>query len=212
MSKSISTDETFGQLKKIHPDYQKALRIVIGAWAFVVLTILGVTSIISDAFILWIAFVILSILFLFLFFIYPKKVYKYTHYGLIDEVFYVQRGWIFKKRTAVSQNRIQHSDVEQGPSMRKYELAQLILHTAGVKEADISISGLQYSEAIEIRDYLLDLNKQTANKKSGSKEQVKNKDLEQNIKNITSSLYPTEASLATSVLSLHQDLPSMEEE
>ena len=111
----------------------------------------------------------------------------------------MQKGWLFKKRTAVAQNRIQHTDVEQGPFLRKYNLAQLILHTAGVKEADISISGLEYSEAIAIRDHLLHMNKQKNLTQQANKEtQVRN------VKE--KSLYPSENCIATSVLAFNQSI------
>jgi len=213
MSQSITADNLFSELRQVQPEYQKVVRLTILVWLLIGCAGFGFLAFIlikaNDDNLAYSLVVLIPILFfLSLFFIYPKKVYKYTHYGLVDEVFYVQKGWLFKKRTAVAQNRIQHTDVEQGPFLRKYGLAQLILHTAGVKEADISISGLEHTEAIAIRDHLLEWNKQKSRQSKERSKAVQISSVH------ASSLQPTEHCVATTVLALNQDLsrPVYEEE
>jgi hypothetical protein len=50
---------------------------------------------------------------------------------------------------------VQHIDVTQGPLQRNYNIAQLILHTAGTMNASVSLTGLSHEKAVEIRDELL---------------------------------------------------------
>ena len=116
---------------------------------------------------------------------------------MVDKVFYVCKGKWFRKRTAVAQNRIQHTDVSQGPIARKYDLATLTIHTAGMKEADIHISGLKHTDAVAMRDFLLLLNKQAVNDQIITSESL----LSQTKTNpLNFDLTPDEHSIATSVL------------
>ena len=52
-------------------------------------------------------------------------------------------------------SRVQHTDVEQGPLQRKYGVATLIVHTAGMEEAKVRLEGLTRGTALRIRDYLI---------------------------------------------------------
>ena len=134
-------------------------------------------------------------------FFFPKREYIHTKYGLINDVFYVQEGIWFKKRTAVAQNRIQHTDVDQGPVARRYDLATLTIHTAGMAEANIKVPGLKHADAIAMRDHLIHLNKQLLSAQLGDKKIVS-----------VTSLAPTENSMATSVLALRPMQVHTEEE
>ena len=204
MQDSITSDYLFTRLNQVEQDYKKVVRLNLLVWMSIVcigaLYVFRLVAKIQENNLYWFLIIIPFLFFLVLIIFYPNKVYKYTHYGLVDEVFYVQKGWLFKKRTAVAQNRIQHIDVEQGPFLRKYNLAQLILHTAGVKEADITISGLRYTDAIATRDYLLQLNKERL---TSSQAHV-NYHEDPEPSNTHRPLVPTENSIATSVLSLRE--------
>ena len=188
-------------LKPIERDYITVLRIQI---FLVMLVICGVLGFIAfktrDESHFPILFVVVFLFFLMLLIFYPKKIYKYTKYGMVDKVFYVHKGKWFRKRTAVAQNRIQHTDVSQGPLARKFDLATFTMHTAGMKEADIHISGLRHADAVAMRDHLLLLNKQYANDKPKDNAiRQSESPLQDNIHN----LVPNEQSIATSVLALH---------
>jgi len=142
-------------------------------------------------------------------FYFPKREYINTKYGLINDVFYLQKGIWFKKRIAVAQNRIQHTDVSQGPLERRYDLATLILHTAGMKEADIRVEGLKHADAVAMRDHLIYLNKQLQNSNSGS-HTIETVSLAKQL--VSDSLLPDENCMATSVLSLRPISINSEEE
>ncbi|MBT8140869.1 MAG: PH domain-containing protein [Gammaproteobacteria bacterium] len=185
-------------LKRIEKTHIKALRLTLLIWAVIVCGVLGVIAYVArDEILMPGIFLIAVLVFALLIIKYPRKVYDYTFYGLVDDVFYVQKGMWFKTRTAVAQNRIQHTDVQQGPIARRYDLATLTMHTAGMKEADIQISGLSHSDAIALRDHLLELNKAALTKltpKAGEKPAL--------LKDELSDLSPGEHCIATSVLAL----------
>lgn len=183
-------------LHSIEKDYIKVLRIQFFILMFIICGVVGFIAFKTrDESHFPILFMVLLIFFTTLIVLYPKKVYKYTKYGLLDKVFYTQKGLWFRKRTAVAQNRIQHTDVSQGPIERHYSLATLTMHTAGMKEADIQVSGLKHSDALEMRDHLIQLNKQSLLDSSTSKSARKNQSL--------IDMRPSDQSIATSVLSLH---------
>jgi membrane protein YdbS with pleckstrin-like domain len=45
---------------------------------------------------------------------------------------------------------------------RKFELATLIVHTAGTENASVILSGLPHGAALQIRDYLIDVGTEDA--------------------------------------------------
>ncbi len=55
----------------------------------------------------------------------------------------------------VPRSRVQHTDVSQGPIERTYDLATLIIYTAGTHYASISLGGLSHETALFIRDHLI---------------------------------------------------------
>ncbi len=84
----------------------------------------------------------------------PAARYQRTRYWLKTEGLYIQRGIWWRSRVLVPHNRIQHTDVTQGPLQRKYQLGTLIVHTAGTTNASVSLSGILHSRADELRDQL----------------------------------------------------------
>ena len=204
---SESLQDIPSQLKNIEHDYIKVATVhylIIMLVISIPLLILAffqldnpiIVSLVS----LVVAFLVFSIFF------FPKREYIHTKYGLINDVFYVQEGIWFKKRTAVAQNRIQHTDVDQGPVARRYDLATLTIHTAGMAEANIKVPGLKHVDAIAMRDHLIHLNKQLMN---SQRDQQRG---EKHPSGLASSLAPTEHSMATSVLALRPSPMLTEEE
>ncbi len=180
------------QLKNIERDYIKVARV---HYAFILLIVsiplLFVAYFQLDNFVLLGVFSLVIAFLTFSVFFFPKKEYLHTKYGLINDVFYVQEGIWFKKRVAVAQNRIQHTDVSQGPIARRYVLATLTIHTAGMAEANIKVPGLKHADAIAMRDHLIHLNKQLLGSTF----------LEKEVAPVVA-LTPNENSMATSVLAL----------
>lgn len=75
-------------------------------------------------------------------------------YALREKDLSYRNGWLFRKQTTVPFNRIQHSEISQGPLGRAFKLARLKIYTAGGASSDLSIPGMDPAEAASIRDFV----------------------------------------------------------
>ncbi len=85
----------------------------------------------------------------------PYWNYKHTSYRVSPIGIEIRKGIIWKRIISVPRSRIQHTDVEQGPLMRRYGLAKLTVHTAGTEQASVNLSGVAHETALQIRDFLI---------------------------------------------------------
>jgi len=81
--------------------------------------------------------------------------HRYTSYRVGDEGIEIRRGVIWRTVVSIPGSRVQHTDVSRGPLQRRFEVAALIIHTAGTTGAIVELSGLEYRAALEIRDLLI---------------------------------------------------------
>ena len=81
--------------------------------------------------------------------------YRTTGYRVDERGLTIRRGIFWRSVTSVPKSRIQHTDVLQGPLQRQFELATLVIHTAGTQDASVSLSGLAHRTALPIRDLLI---------------------------------------------------------
>ena len=75
-------------------------------------------------------------------------------YALSERDLTYKKGWIFYSTTTIPFNRIQHTEVSQGPLERRYDLSTLKVYTAGGSTSDMAIPGLEEEEAKQLRDYI----------------------------------------------------------
>ena len=88
-------------------------------------------------------------------YVWPKARYRRIRYRIDDQGLTIRRGIFWRSETFVPRSRVQHTDVLQGPVQRMFELATLIVHTAGTQDAAVGLSGLSYDAALPIRDFLI---------------------------------------------------------
>lgn len=82
----------------------------------------------------------------------PKRRYRRKGYSTaMDRLRYV-KGWFRKYDTVVPFGRVQHIDVKQGLVERWFGLATLVVHTAGMHNASVSVPGLSREMAVEVRE------------------------------------------------------------
>lgn len=142
-------DET--ALTPLHPDHVKVMRIsaLLTAIPFVIAAlILEFASAlpagtVAVPVLLVFAFIVLRV---------PLRRYHARGYQLGEDRLRVVRGLLFQTDTTVPFGRVQHIDVEQGPLERSYDLATLILHTAGSHNASVSLPGLAHKDALAMRE------------------------------------------------------------
>jgi membrane protein YdbS with pleckstrin-like domain len=81
--------------------------------------------------------------------------WKSTCWKLDDTGLHLRRGRMWRKEVLVPRSRVQHLDIERGPIERRYELATLIVHTAGTRQHALRIAGLPDADAVALRDALV---------------------------------------------------------
>lgn len=96
----------------------------------------------------------LSVFFFGLSMLWPALEYEYFRYGVREHDLLVQRGVIFRRRSSIPHNRIQHVDTRQGPIERLLGLSSVAVYTAAGMSADGSVPGLAEGEAEAMRDEL----------------------------------------------------------
>jgi membrane protein YdbS with pleckstrin-like domain len=85
----------------------------------------------------------------------PVLRHRHTAYRVTDEGLTIRRGVVWRSVISVHRSRVQHTDVAQGPLERLFDLATLVVYTAGTQHASISLGGLQRDRALLIRDHLI---------------------------------------------------------
>jgi membrane protein YdbS with pleckstrin-like domain len=87
----------------------------------------------------------------------PAVRYRHIWYRIDSHGMTICRGVVWRSVASIPRSRIQHTDVSRGPIERNFELATLIVHTAGTENASISLSGLPHDDALAVRDYLIEV-------------------------------------------------------
>ncbi len=72
---------------------------------------------------------------------FPAWEYAATGWRLDDKGFSVRTGIFWRKVICVPRARVQHADVHQGPLMRSYHIANIIVNTAGTENAKVELKG-----------------------------------------------------------------------
>lgn len=110
-------------------------------WAFRALAFLG----------LWLVFYGMA----YWYSIYWFKAYKYK---LTEAGLKIHHGVFWQHQNMVPRNRVQHIDITTGPLERRYQLSKLVVHTAGTRNATITLPGLLQSDAADLRQELINSN------------------------------------------------------
>jgi membrane protein YdbS with pleckstrin-like domain len=85
----------------------------------------------------------------------PELRHRYARYRVDRDGIHVRRGVWWRSQVHVPRNRIQHTDVSQGPLERNYGLGTLHVYTAGTQNAEVRLNGLEHGHALAIRDHLM---------------------------------------------------------
>ena len=85
----------------------------------------------------------------------PGVKYRHTFYSVSEEGIVIRRGVLWRATHNIPRSRVQHTDVSQGPVERAFELATLVIYTAGTHHASTSLDGLPRDRAFRIRDHLI---------------------------------------------------------
>ncbi len=86
----------------------------------------------------------------------PKKQHKHAGWCLTHNGLEIRHGIWWRNQISVPLARVQHTDVHQGPLMRRFGLAKLTIHTAGTENSAVALNGLNFEVAMRLRDALVE--------------------------------------------------------
>ena len=86
----------------------------------------------------------------------PALRYKRRSYRLDEVGLRIRQGLVFRSEVVIPRSRVQHTDVSRGPIERSFDLATLVINTAGTVNASTPLDGLPVARAYRIRDLLLE--------------------------------------------------------
>lgn len=95
------------------------------------------------------AVLVLAVLYLWLV---PRLKYGAWGYALHDTELHVRHGLFNRVATVVPLVRLQHLDVTQNILEKEFDLAKLIVHTAGTRHSTVTVPGLPHATAEALRD------------------------------------------------------------
>ncbi len=86
----------------------------------------------------------------------PKKQYQHAGWCLTNSGLEIRHGIWWRTQISVPLARVQHTDVHQGPLLRRFGLARLTVHTAGTENSAVALNGLSFEVAQRLRDALIE--------------------------------------------------------
>ncbi len=147
--------------KSLEKDYLKVFRI---SYAIVILLVSMPFTITSSVFwdLSWLyrvpMFFFLWLLFYGFFYWYSVHWFKAYKYTLTEAGLKIHKGVFWQQQNMIPRNRVQHIDITTGPLERRYDLSKLVVHTAGTRNATITLPGLLQEDAADLRQELINSN------------------------------------------------------
>ena len=115
-----------------------AIRQTLDVWQWLWLTL----TVVINALLIWCAY------------FFPRRNFDATSWRLHPHGFEIRRGIWWRHRIFIPKDRIQHTDVHQGPIQRAYGLSSLVLNTGGTHEPSITLDGIDMPLAESLREQL----------------------------------------------------------
>lgn len=144
--------------KGLHKDYLTAELMGVGI-LIVFLSIGTITGFFfgKDEMPPWLPYIIFGVLALIISLILTSTIlgFRRKKYALRQHDIIYKCGWLWRSTTIIPFNRVQHAEVHQGPIERMFNLSNLKVYTAGGSSSDLSISGITFTEAQNMKFYIL---------------------------------------------------------
>ncbi len=77
--------------------------------------------------------------------------YRRCSFALTAQALVIRRGICFRRETVVPRARVQYADVRQGPLGRRFDLATLVVVTAGARLASVQLVDVTLAAAQAMR-------------------------------------------------------------
>ena len=159
----LGAGEGFGEFRALDPRFLVTERIASSIFSGVVLLGALVALLLDAALgwwewpwrgLAWLVFLGLAALLAWASLVWPRMAHRAVRYRYGAAGIEVRRGVWWRRVLTVPVARIQHTDVTQGPLLRRFGLAMLTMHTAATRTPSITLSGLALEEAVAVRDAL----------------------------------------------------------
>ncbi|NGZ74624.1 PH domain-containing protein [Saccharibacillus alkalitolerans] len=154
------------RFRRLHPDWIAASRL--GSAYFYAIPLLAAAALTVLGALLnwnWLPIwaggaVTLGFALLFAFAVFRVPILIYNRFGFVvyEEEVEIRKGLFFITETLVPMTKVQHVELESGPILRKYDLAELKIVTAATTH---SIAGLKSSEAESLKRTIGELARRT---------------------------------------------------
>lgn len=148
---------TIDGMRPLHPNQLKLLRIRFGIVALLLVAAAAAAdwTLLRETFVpRGIATVAALFVGLALVLVMPRRRYRAWAWRMDEDELRIASGLMVRSDTIVPFGRVQHIDVLRGPLQRGYDLASLVLHTAGTRSAAMLLPGLEAGEAERMRDHI----------------------------------------------------------
>lgn len=138
-----------------HPKRYQNLRLISLAIFFSVFSLIWIMPLIFFApaailtFSLWCIFLVIRIL-------EETKGFKIRGYVLREKDITYKKGLLRFTMITIPFNRVQHTEIHQGPIARAFNLSTLNIYTAGGASSDLRLSGLDPQTAQRLKDFIAD--------------------------------------------------------
>lgn len=122
-----------------------------------ILTIVGFILYVMIDFPLWIVLIVLGVSLIstyFSVFLLPKLRWRRWRYEVFEKEIYIQHGILIVSRTLIPMIRVQHVETEQGPILKRFNLASVSISTAATTH---KIPALSNEVASDLRDKISSL-------------------------------------------------------
>lgn len=93
-------------------------------------------------------------------FFYINIEFKNRSFAIRQHDILYKSGWIFQKIQALPYAKIQHCTLSQNVIAKKFNLANITFYTAAGHGGDVTIHGLIFEEADQLKDFITQQNKQ----------------------------------------------------
>ncbi|MCB9890812.1 MAG: PH domain-containing protein [Planctomycetes bacterium] len=87
--------------------------------------------------------------------LWPPVAYRHIRWRQTEVGIEIRRGVFWRRWITVPRSRVQHTDVSEGPMLRRYGLARITVYTAGTEFAEIALAGIEQGQAFALRDALI---------------------------------------------------------
>jgi len=136
--------------------YLRVLRLFYCIWLIVLFGGLLATNYFADI-PPFLFYIVLSALMVFfsIYILETEKGFPRRRFGVREKDIIFQRGYLFFKQTIVPYNRIQHVEIKQDLIFRAFGIYSLKLFTAGSSSGDLSLVGLNKTDADKLKAVIL---------------------------------------------------------